>query len=116
MPSSVAADWWDRGVVVVQTAIAIVLGAVNLSDVERLWAAQAAVFGAPASDSTVHRTLAATDDVLLDKIARARAKVRRHVWNLLTLRPCGFPWLVVAGKRLRGWIVIDMDATLITAH
>jgi hypothetical protein len=32
------------------------------------------------------------------------------------LRPCGFPWLVVAGKRLRGWIVIDMDATLITAH
>jgi hypothetical protein len=26
-----------------------------------------------------------------------------------------FPWLTVAGKRLCGWIVIDLDATLITA-
>lgn len=116
MPSSAAAGWWDRGVVLIGTAIGIVLGAVNLSDVERVWAQQAAVFGAPASDSTIHRTLAMTDDALLSKIARARARVRRHVWMLLRLRPGGFPWLVVAGKRLAGWIVIDIDATLITAH
>jgi hypothetical protein len=116
MPSSSAAGWWDRGVTMVGTAVAIVLGAVNMSDVERLWAQQAAVFGAPASDSTIGRTLAAVDDDLLAKVARARARVRRHVWNLLVLRPCGFPWLVVAGKRLAGWIVIDIDATLITAH
>ena len=38
------------------------------------------------------------------------------MWNLLTLRPGGFPWLQVAGKLLTGWIVIDLDATLITAH
>ena len=38
------------------------------------------------------------------------------VWALLKLRPCGFPWLVVVGKRLTGWIVIDIDAPLITAH
>jgi hypothetical protein len=116
MPSSTAVDWWDRGVTLVGTAVAIVLGAVNMSDVERLWAQQAAVFGSPASDSTIGRTLAAADGDLLAKVARARARVRRHVWALLTLRPGGFPWLVVAGKRLTGWIVIDIDATLITAH
>ncbi|WP_371666608.1 hypothetical protein OG985_46380 [Streptomyces sp. NBC_00289] len=44
-----------------------------------------------------------------------RARVRRHVWSLLHLRPGGFPWLTVAGKRLHGWVVIDMDATIITA-
>jgi hypothetical protein len=52
-----------------------------------LWAQQAAVFGAPASDSTIGRTLAAVDDGLLAKVAKARAQVRRHVWALLMLRP-----------------------------
>jgi hypothetical protein len=116
MPSSTAVGWWDRGVTLVGTAIGIVLGAVNLSDVERLWAQQVAVFGAPASDSTIHRTLTAADDGVLAEVAKVRARVRRHVWTLLRLRPGGFPWLVVAGKRLTGWIVIDIDATLITAH
>ena len=31
-------------------------------------------------------------------------------------RPGGFPWPVIAGRVLAGWTVIDMDATLITAH
>jgi hypothetical protein len=30
--------------------------------------------------------------------------------------PGGFPWLVIAGKTLAGWLVIDMDATLVTAR
>ncbi|SED88211.1 Transposase DDE domain group 1 [Streptomyces sp. 2112.3] len=51
----------------------------------------------------------------LAKIAKARAGVRGHVWGLLRLRPGGFPWLTVAGKRLTGWIVIDLDATVITS-
>jgi hypothetical protein len=28
----------------------------------------------------------------------------------------GFPWLRIAGKLLAGWLVIDLDGTLITAH
>jgi hypothetical protein len=40
-------------------------------------------------------------------------RARDLVWSLLRLRPGGFPWLTVAGKRLTGWIVID--ATIITA-
>ncbi|MFI0349932.1 hypothetical protein [Actinomadura sp. 9N407] len=116
MPYSQAAGWWDRGRDHGRHGGGDRAGAVNLSDVERLWAQQAAVFGVPASDSTIGRTQAAVDDDLAAKVARARARVRRHVWSLLHLRPGGFPWPVVAGKRLTGWIVIDIDATLITAH
>ncbi|WP_223830580.1 transposase [Nocardiopsis quinghaiensis] len=66
--------------------------------------------GAPASDSTLWRTLAAIDEAALATINKARAEVRRHVWNLLALRPGGFPTVGVAGKKLTGWI--DMDATI----
>jgi hypothetical protein len=45
-----------------------------------------------------------------------RARVRAHVWSLIAATPAGFPWLSVAGKLLAGWLVIDLDATLITAH
>ena len=107
--------WWDRGVVLVDVAVSIVLGAVCLSDIDLL-AHQAPVFGDLPSDSTMHRGLGGIDEAALTRIGKARAGVRRHVWNLLTLRPGGFPWLEVAGKVLTGWIVIDMDATLITAH
>jgi hypothetical protein len=52
---------------------------------------------------------------MLDRIARARAKAREHAWNLIERTPAGFPWLAVAGKTLTGWLVIDMDATLVTS-
>ena len=52
---------------------------------------------------------------MLDRIARARARARAHVWKLIEATPAGFPWLVIAGKTLTGWLVIDMDATLVTA-
>ena len=51
----------------------------------------------------------------LDKIARARARARAHVWDLIEGTPAGFPWLAIAGKVLTGWLVIDLDATLVTA-
>ena len=38
------------------------------------------------------------------------------MWTLIQDTPSGFPWLVIAGKTLAGWLVIDMDATLITAY
>ena len=53
---------------------------------------------------------------LLDRIARARARARAHAWKLIEATPAGFPWLDIAGKTLAGWLVIDMDATLVTAH
>jgi Transposase DDE domain group 1 len=74
------------------------------------------VFGAPPSDTTVRRTLELADPRTLDKIAGVRARVRAHVWSLIAATPAGFPWLSIAGKLLAGWLVIDLDATLITAH
>ena len=43
-------------------------------------------------------------------------KTRAHVWTLIEGTAAGFPWLVIAGKTLTGWLVIDMDATLVTAR
>ena len=71
------------------------------------------MLGTTACDSTTHRTLAALDGNARLRITRARAKARRRVWSLLHLRPGGFPRLTVMGKRLTGWIVIDLDATII---
>ena len=105
----------DRGIALVSMAVAIALGATSMSDIAVL-AHQEPVFGAAPSDTTVRRTLELADPATLDKIARARAAVRAHVWQLICATPAGFPWLAVAGKLLAGWLVIDLDATLITAR
>ncbi|WP_406191700.1 transposase [Streptomyces sp. NBC_01017] len=115
LPVGVGHGWRERAAVVVQLAVAIALGAVNLSEAEQLALHHRNLFGPAASDSTTRRTLAALDESALTRMAKARRTVRRHVWSLLHLRPGGFPWLSVAGRRLKGWIVVDMDATVITA-
>ncbi|MFI5689904.1 hypothetical protein [Streptomyces sp. NPDC051636] len=115
LPSSTATGWRERAGVLVHLAIAIVLGAANFSEAEQLQLHHRPLFGLAASDSTARRTLAGLDEATLAKIAEARARVRRHMWSLLRLRPGGFPWLTVAGRRLTGWIVIDLDATIITS-
>ncbi|MFV2087912.1 hypothetical protein [Micromonospora sp. LOL_021] len=86
-----------------------------MSDIAVL-AHQSLLFGEPPSESTVRRALAGLDEKTLKWIGRARAKVRAHVWVLLARRPQGLPWLSVAGKLLTRWVIIDLDATLITAH
>lgn len=84
----------DRGVVLTQLAVAITLGATSMRQIALL-AHQAAVFGAPPSDSTVRRTLEPIggDAVLATRLARARARVRAHVWRLIERPRQGF----------RGW-------------
>jgi hypothetical protein len=77
----------------------------------------APVLGAAPSGPAVRRALdLAGPPAMLDRITRARAKARAHAWTLIENTPAGFPWLVIAGKTLAGWVVIDMDATLVTAH
>ena len=105
----------DRGVALVSMAVAIALGATSMTDITVL-SHHAPVLGPEPSDTTVRRTLELADPRTLDKIARARAAVRAHIWSLIAARPAGFPWLPVAGKLLAGWLVIDLDATLITAR
>ena len=105
----------DRGVALVSMAVAIALGATSMTDITLL-AHHAPVLGPEPSDTTVRRTLDLADPRTLDKIARARAVIRAHIWSLIAARPAGFPWLAIAGKLLAGWLVIDLDATLITAR
>src|SRR6266542_2031642 len=105
----------DRGIALVSMGVAIVLGATSMNDITLL-AHQEQLFGAAPSDTTVRRTLELADPRTLDKIARVRARVRAHVWELIAATPAGFPWLAIAGKLLAGWLGIDLDATLITAH
>jgi hypothetical protein len=105
----------DRGMVLASLAVAIAIGATSMSDIALL-AHLSPVLGAAPSGPTVRRTLdLAGTPRMLDRIARARAKAREHAWNLIEKTPAGFPWLAVAGKTLTGWLVIDMDATLVTA-
>ena len=105
----------DRGVALVSMAVAIALGATSMTDITLL-AHHGPVLGPEPSDTTVRRTLELADPRTLDKIARVRAAVRAHIWSLIAARPAGFPWLAIAGKVLAGWLVIDLDATLITAR
>jgi hypothetical protein len=106
---------FDRGIVLVSLAAAIALGATSMSDIALL-AHLAPVLGDAPSGPTARRALdLAGTPAMLDKIARARAKARAHVWKLIEDTPAGFPWLEIAGKTLAGWLVTDMDATLVTA-
>jgi hypothetical protein len=104
----------DRGVAVVSMAVAIALGAASLSDIAVLGHLEP-VLGAAPSDTTARRTLDLADSRTLGKVAKAQARVRAHVWQLIEATPAGFPWLEIAGRKLTGWLVIDMDATLVTA-
>ena len=105
----------DRGIVLVSLAAAIALGATSMSDIALL-AHLAPVLGDAPSGPTVRRALdLAGTAAMLDKIARARARARAHAWKLIEETPAGFPWLEIAGKTLAGWLVIDLDATLVTA-
>ena len=99
-----------RGQVLRDLACAIVLGAVAISDV-RLLEHQREVLGTTASPSTVWRVLDEAGEVQLQRIALARAKVRKRVWGLLEARKEGFPWITVNGRALKGWTVLDSDAT-----
>jgi hypothetical protein len=98
----------DPGKVLLDVATALALGGDCLADVAVV-RAQPEVFGAVASDPTVSRLVAALAgdlDAAVAAIASARAAARDRVWG--RRRP-------VAGQP-GGQVIIDMDATLVTAH
>jgi hypothetical protein len=96
----------DPGKMVLDLALAVALGGDAACDIALL-RAQPQVFGPVASDPTVSRLiarLAEDPDAALEAITAARAVARERVWN----------W---AGAPLQdGQVVIDLDATLVTAH
>jgi len=90
----------DRGEVLTDLIVAIADGAETISDLATL-RDQPDLFGPVASHPTVWRTLAAVDEVVLERIKTARAQARAAAW---------------AAGADPGFYVIDIDATLVGAH
>ncbi len=102
----------DPGKVLLDVATAVALGGDCLADVAAL-RAQPELFGTVASDPTVSRVfaaLAADVDAAVAAIRAVRADARAVSWA--RRRPlAGAP-----GKRTGGQVIIDIDATLVSAH
>lgn len=98
----------DPGKVLLDLALAVVLGGDCLADVAMLRCGPA-VFGPVASDPTVSRlidALAASGEKALQAIRSARAEVRTRAWSL-------------AGKNAPdadGQVTVDLDGVLVIAH
>lgn len=102
----------DPGKVLLDLATAVALGGDCLADIAAV-RAQPDLFGTVASDPTVSRLIAALGSDVAAATARirnARAGARAAAWAWR--RPlAGFP-----GTRGGGQVIIDIDATLVTAH
>jgi Transposase DDE domain group 1 len=102
----------DPGKALLDLATAVALGGDCLADIAAV-RAQPTIFGSVASDPTVSRlfaTLAGDVDAAVAEIRRARARARAAVWA--RRRPlAGTP-----GKGAGGQVIVDIDATLVTAH
>ncbi len=105
----------DRGRVLTDLAVAIADGGTTIGEIDSL-RHQDELFGLVASDTTAWRTLSQCDGAALARVAKGRAKVRRHVWDLITARHGGIPPAKAAGRDLGEVIVVRLDATVVVAH
>ena len=101
----------DRGRVWVDVATMLAGGGEAIADIDTL-RHQESLLGPVASPPTVWRTLDEATPAALRRIEKARARVRRHVWGLLPSLPAS----PAAGIDLGSTVVLDVDATLVTAH
>jgi hypothetical protein len=90
----------DPGRVLRDLALALADGGDCLADLRAL-RDQEPLFGVVASDATAWRVLAALDEPRLRAIRLARADARRRVWTQAAAP---------------GRVILDLDATLVTAH
>ncbi len=101
----------DRGRVLVDLAVMLADGGEAIADIDVL-RHQGKVLGPVASAPTVWRALSELTPAALVRVEKARARVRRHVWAQLPVLPAS----KVAGTDLGDVVVLDVDATLVTAH
>ncbi|WP_425490362.1 transposase [Nocardioides daedukensis] len=102
----------DRGRVLIDVAVMLADGGEAIADIDVL-RHQSGVLGPVASPPTVWRALDEVTPGRLNKIATARARVRRHVWAQL---PFGVPASRVAGTGLGATVLLDVDVTSVIAH
>jgi hypothetical protein len=102
----------DPGKIVLDLAVSLAIGGDCLADLAQLRAAPE-VFGPVASDPTVSRlidTLAADAPAALAAMAAARAAARARSWEMAGEQAPDH------GRNASTPLVIDVDATLVTAH
>jgi hypothetical protein len=102
----------DPGKVLLDVALAVALGGDCLADVAAV-RSQPQVFGTVASGPTVSRVFAAlaTDvDDTVAAIRNVRANARAAAWARRR------PLVGTPGRRAGGQVIVDIDATLVTAH
>jgi len=102
----------DPAKVLLDLALSLALGGTHLADVAVL-RAEPGVYGQVASDPTISRTidaLAADAPKALAAINRARATARSRAWTLAG------PHAPDHAATAKAPVVIDLDATLVTAH
>ena len=105
---------YDRGQVLIDLALMLILGGEAISDFQGL-RHLSPVIGPVPSTPTVWRTLSEAGDLQLARVNAAVTRFRRHWWGILAARPEGFPWLRVAGRELTGTTVVDLDASIVLA-
>ena len=108
----------DPGRVLIDVAVAIADGAVTISDIQALADHEGlhGPAGSVASTSTIWRVLAGIDAAMLVRIRQARAEARDRAWTARgELTGSELPGSRAAGKTISE-VVIDLDATLVTAH
>ena len=106
---------YDRGRVLVDTAVMIAGGGRVMSDLATL-RNQGELFGPVASDPTLWRALNEIGPTERDRIAWARATTRAHVWGLIEARHGRIPPSRVAERDLGSTVVVRMDASILIAH
>jgi hypothetical protein len=92
----------DRGKVLVQAMLMFAGGGEACTDIEAL-RAQAALFGAVPSDSTLHRVFHQLDGATRERLWQAMAEVRAEVWAR-------------SSATVTGEVVLDIDASLHEIH
>ena len=114
----------DPGRVLIDVAVAIADGAVTISDIQAMADHEGlhGPAGTVASTSTIWRVLAAIGNDekagggMLTRIRVARAEARDRAWTARgELTGSELPGSRAAGKTISE-VVIDLDATLVTAH
>ena len=101
----------DRGQVWVDVATMLAAGGEAIADIDSL-RHLTAVLSRVASPPTLWRSLDEVTPASLRRVEKVRAKVRRHVWSQMSHLPASKS----AGTDLGEVVVLDVDATLITAH
>lgn len=102
----------DPGKIVLDAAVSVALGGDALSDIAAL-RAEPAVYGAVASDPTISRAIIslARDVTRVETaVATARRSARAAAWSLAGEHAPS------TARSARDPLVIDLDATLVTAH